>query len=147
MYLKEQNKDIKVIGIDAYGSIIKKYHETGMIDETENYSNTLEGVGKSIIPSNVKFDLIDEFVKVTDKASALKARSLANKEGLLVGYSSGSVLEGLYKMRDQFSKDDVLVLLFSDHGSKYIGKIYDDQWMEENGFLEPQYCLKEPITV
>ncbi|HKK88816.1 MAG TPA: cysteine synthase family protein [Saprospiraceae bacterium] len=146
-YLKEQNPDVQVIGIDAYGSIIKKYHETGMIDETENYSNTLEGVGKSIVPSNVKFDVIDEFIKVTDKGSALRARELAKTEGLLVGYSAGSVLEGLIKLRDRFTVNDYLVLLFSDHGSKYIGKIYDDQWMEEHGFLEPEYCLKEPITI
>lgn len=146
-YLKEQNPDVQVLGIDAYGSIIKKYHETGMIDENENYSNTLEGVGKSIIPSNVDFGIIDEFVKVSDKGSALRARSLASKEGLLVGYSSGSVLEGLFKMKDRFKPSDFIVLLFSDHGSKYIGKIYDDQWMEEHGFLEPQYCLKKPITV
>ncbi len=146
-YLKKQNPDLQVIGIDAYGSIIKKYHETGMIDETENYSNTLEGVGKSIIPSNVKFDIIDEFIKVTDKGSALRARELAKTEGLLVGYSAGSVLEGLIKIRDKFTVNDYIVLLFSDHGSKYIGKIYDDQWMEEQGFLEPEYCLKEPITI
>lgn len=146
-YLKEQNPNLQVIGIDAYGSIIKKYHETGMIDETENYSNTLEGVGKSIIPSNVKFDIIDKFIKVTDKGSALRARELARTEGLLVGYSAGSVLEGLIKLRDRFTVNDYIVLLFSDHGSKYIGKIYDDQWMEEHGFLEPEYCLKEPITI
>lgn len=146
-YLKEQNPNIKVIGIDAYGSIIKKYHETGVIDWDESYSNTLEGVGKSIIPDNVNFDIIDEFIKVEDKESALKARLLANKEGLLVGYSSGSVLEGLYKMKERFTSKDHIVLLFSDHGSKYIGKIYDDQWMEEHGFLEAEYSLKETVTV
>jgi cystathionine beta-synthase len=146
-FLKEMNPNLKVIGIDAYGSIIKKYHDTGMIDETENYSNTLEGVGKSIIPSNVNFDIIDEFIKVSDKGSALKARELAKREGLLAGYSAGSVLKGLYKIADRFDSSDYIVLLFSDHGSKYIGKIYDDQWMEEHGFLEPEYCLKEPITI
>ena len=135
-YLKEQNPDVRVIGVDAYGSVLKKYHETGQFDPKEIYPYKLEAVGKNIIPDNVYFEQIDEFVKVTDKAAALRARELARAEGILVGYSSGAVLQCLEQIKDRFTADDVVVVLFSDHGSKYFGKIFSDDWMRAQGFME-----------
>jgi len=135
-FLKEQDEDINVIGVDAYGSVLQKYHETGIYDESEIYSNRLEGVGKNIIPDNVDFDVINKFVKVTDKDSAFKARMLAANEGLLVGYSSGSTLSALYKVKNEIPENAVVVLLFSDHGSKYLSKVFNDEWMEDQGFNE-----------
>lgn len=134
-YLREQNPNVKVVGVDAYGSVLKKYHETGIYDEKEIYSYRIEGTGKNIIPANMDFKLIDRFVKVTDKDSALRARELARTEGLLVGYSSGAALQALEQLQDEIQEDDVVVLLFSDHGSKYTAKIFNDQWMREQGFM------------
>lgn len=135
-YLKEQNPLVQVIGVDAYGSVLKKYHETGEFDQNEIYPYKLEAVGKNIIPSNVNFDIIDRFIKVTDKDAAHTARKIATQEGILVGYSAGAALQGVLQMKDEFHPDDVVVVLFSDHGSKYFGKIYNDGWMKEQGFLE-----------
>lgn len=135
-YLKERNASVKVIGVDAYGSVLKKYHETGKFDPNEIYPYKLEAVGKNIIPDNVDFELIDQFVKVTDKAAAFRAREIATLEGILVGYSAGAALQGVFEMADQLRPSDVVVVLFSDHGSKYFGKIYNDEWMKEQGFLE-----------
>ncbi len=134
-YLKEQNPDIQVIAIDAYGSVLKKYYDTGIYDPNEIYSYRIEGTGKNIIPDNVRFEYIDRYVKVTDKHSAFKARRLAKQEGLLVGYSSGAVMQGLFEIRRDLKKDDLAVLIFADHGSRYLGKIFNDEWMEEQGFL------------
>lgn len=134
-YLKDQNPLIKVIGVDAYGSVLKKYHETGEFDPEEIYPYKLEAVGKNIIPDNVLFDRVDEFVKVKDDEAAMMARKLASEEGILVGYSAGAALKGLMQCADQLSEDDVVVVLFSDHGSKYFGKIFNDSWMEEQGFM------------
>ena len=149
-YLKEQSADVKIIGVDAYGSVLKKYHETGKFDPDEIYSNTLEGVGKSIIPGNTDFSVIDRFVKVYDQDSALMARLIAQKEGLFVGYSSGAALAGLYEIRNRLTPADVVVVLFSDHGSRYISKIYDDEWMNQQGFLEEseigQAVAELPVT-
>jgi cystathionine beta-synthase len=135
-YLKEMNPDIKLIGVDAYGSVLKKYHETGIYDMNEIYPYRIEGTGKNIIPANMEFDIIDRFVKVTDRDSALKARNLARKEGILAGYSSGACLACLDEIAPQLTPDDVVVLLFSDHGSKYVSKVFSDKWMEEQGFME-----------
>ena len=135
-YLKEQNPLVQVIGVDAYGSVLKKYHETREFDKTEIYPYKLEAVGKNIIPSNVDFDKIDEFFKVRDDVAAHRARELAKTEGILVGYSAGAALEGVFKIADRLKKDDVVVVLFSDHGSKYFGKIFNDDWMREQGFIE-----------
>lgn len=134
-YLKDQNPTIQVIGVDAYGSVLKKYHETGEFDPNEIYSYKLEAVGKNIIPDNVLFDRVDEFVKVTDAEAAHMARKLAVEEGILVGYSAGAALQGLMQCADQYQEDDVVVVLFSDHGSKYFGKIFNDDWMKEQGFI------------
>jgi cystathionine beta-synthase len=135
-YLQEQNQNLKVIAVDAYGSVLKKYHETGIYDEKEIYSYHMEGVGKNIIPSNFDFRLIDRFVKVTDKDSALCARKLARTEGIMAGYSSGATLQCLEQIKDELTSNDVVVLIFSDHGSKYATKVFNDAWMIEQGFLE-----------
>ena len=138
-YLKEQNPDIQIIGVDAYGSVLKKYWETGLFDKDEIYSYKIEGLGKTIIPDNVAFDLIDDFIKVPDRHSALRARQLAREEGLLVGYSSGAAMQAVFKMRRQLKPTDVVVVLFPDHGSRYLGKIYNDDWMRQQGFIrEPE---------
>ena len=134
-YLKEQNPAIKIWGIDTYGSVFKKYHETKEFDEKEIYSYITEGIGEDILPKNVDFDVIDFFEKVTDKDGALATRELAVKEGLFIGYSCGSAFQGLRQIKDKLTKDDVVVVLFHDHGSRYIGKVYNDDWMHDRGFL------------
>lgn len=135
-FLKEQNPDIVIWGIDTYGSVFKKYHETGQYDPEEIYPYLTEGIGEDIIPGNVDFDIIDHFEKVTDKDAALAARRLAREEGLLMGYSAGAALAGLHQLRDQLTSDDVVVVIFHDHGSRYIKKIYNDEWMRQQGFIE-----------
>jgi cystathionine beta-synthase len=134
-YLKEKNPNIKIWGADTYGSVFKKYHETGIFDENEIYSYITEGIGEDILPKNVQFDLIDHFEKVTDKDGALYTRELARKEGLFLGYSAGSAYAVIEQMKDQLTKDDVVVVLFHDHGSRYVGKVYNDDWMRDRGFL------------
>ncbi len=135
-YLKEQNPDIQILGVDVYGSVLKKYHETGVFDESEIYPYITEGVGEDIIPKNVDFGVIDFFEKVNDKEGAVMSRKLAREEGLLMGYSAGTAVAGLLKMSNRFKKDDVVVVIFHDHGSRYVGKIYNDEWMRERGFLD-----------
>lgn len=136
-YLKDQNPNVQVVGVDAYGSVLAKYHETGKFDEQEIRPYKVEGLGKTIIPGNVQFDVIDRFIKVNDYDSALCARKLAKEEGLFVGYSSGSALKAVLELSKDLKEDDVVVVLFSDHGSKYLGKIYNDAWMDEQ-FCGPQ---------
>jgi cystathionine beta-synthase len=137
-YLKEKNPNIKIIGVDAYGSVLKKYWETGIYDPNEIKPYKVEGLGKNIIPNNMDFDLIDEYLRVTDKDSALRARELARKEGLMVGYSSGSAMQAVFQIAHTLKPDDVVVALFSDHGSRYLGKIYDDNWMLDQGYLQQE---------
>jgi cystathionine beta-synthase len=134
-YLKEQNPNIRIIGIDAYGSVLKKFWETGIYDPNEIKPYKVEGLGKNIIPSNIDFSLIDDFIKVNDRDSALRARELAAKEGLLMGYSSGSAMQGIFQIQHELDENSVVVALFSDHGSRYLGKIYNDGWMTEQGYL------------
>lgn len=134
-YLKEQNPNIQIIGVDTYGSTLKEYHETGKIDESAIYSYTTEGIGEDIIPENIDFDIIDRFVKVTDKDGAVMARALAREEGFFVGYSSGSAVQGIVEIKDSLTPDDLVVTLFHDHGSRYVAKLYNDNWMKEKGFL------------
>ena len=135
-YLKEQNSDIKVWGIDTYGSVFKKYHETGEFDESEIYPYITEGIGEDIIPKNVDFDIIDHFEKVTDKDGALMARRLAREEGLMLGYSAGSAVAGLLQMKDQLREGDVVVVVIHDHGSRYVNKLYNDEWIKARGWAE-----------
>ncbi|WP_394748652.1 PLP-dependent cysteine synthase family protein [Spongiimicrobium salis] len=137
-YLKEQNPNIKVIGVDAYGSVLKKYHETGELDTNEIYPYRIEGLGKNLIPGATDFDCIDTFVKVTDEASAHTAREVSKKEGIFVGYTSGAVTQALKQLdaEGEFNENDNIVVIFPDHGSRYMSKIYSDQWMEDQGFFD-----------
>jgi len=135
-YLKEKNPNIKIWGIDTYGSVFKKYHETGIFDQNEIYSYITEGIGEDILPKNVNFDIIDGFEKVTDKDGAVYTRKLAREEGIFVGNSAGSAVKGLLQLKKHFKPDDVVVVLFHDHGSRYVGKMFNDDWMRERGFLD-----------
>jgi len=144
-YLKEQNPNIKVWGIDTYGSVFKKYHETGEFDEKEVYPYVTEGIGEDIIPKNVDFSLIDHFEKVSDKDGAVYTRRLAREEGLLMGYSAGSAVKGVLQLKDQLKKEDVVVIIFHDHGSRYVGKVYNDDWMRDRGFLEEDITLEQVL--
>ncbi|MCO6494016.1 MAG: pyridoxal-phosphate dependent enzyme [Phaeodactylibacter sp.] len=146
-YLKEKNPGIKVWGIDTYGSVFKKYHETGEFDEKEIYPYITEGIGEDILPKNVEFEVIDYFEKVTDKDGALMARRLAREEGLLLGYSAGSAMAGLLQLKDKLTKDDVVVVVIHDHGSRYVGKIFNDDWMRERGFLEREMSVKDILAM
>lgn len=145
-YLKSQNPNIQVWGIDTYGSVFKKYHETGEFDEKEIYPYITEGIGEDILPKNVDFSVIDYFEKVSDKDGALAARRLASEEGILLGYSAGSAIAGLKQLKDRLTKDDVVVVIFHDHGSRYVGKIYNDDWMRERGFLSDHLTVGELIA-
>jgi cystathionine beta-synthase len=142
-YLKERNPKIQVWGIDTYGSVFKKYKETGIFDPKEIYPYITEGIGEDILPKNVDFDLIDHFEKVTDKDGAIAARRLAREEGILLGYSAGSALAGLLQLGDRLKKDDIVVIIFHDHGSRYVGKIYNDDWMRQRGFLEKELSVRD----
>lgn len=144
-FLKEKNPNIKVWGIDTYGSVFKKYHETGEFDTKEIYPYITEGIGEDILPKNVDFTLIDHFEKVTDKDGALMARRLAREEGMLLGYSAGSAVAGLLQLKAHFKPDDVVVVVIHDHGSRYVGKIFNDDWMRERGFLEDELTVKDLI--
>ncbi len=135
-YLKEKNPDIKVWAVDSYGSLLKKYFDTGIVDENEVYPYISEGFGEDFIPANYDMKYIDAFTKVTDKDGALMARRIAKEEGLFCGYSAGSCLQGLMQLKGSLKKGDVVVCIFHDHGSRYVAKIYNDQWMMERGFLE-----------
>ncbi|NNC71231.1 MAG: pyridoxal-phosphate dependent enzyme [Flavobacteriaceae bacterium] len=137
-YLKEKNKNIKVWGVDTYGSVFKKYHETGIFDENEIYPYITEGIGEDILPKNVDFDIIDGFTKVTDKDAAVFTRKLAKEEGIFVGNSAGSAIKGVLQLKEHFKENDVVVVLFHDHGSRYVGKMFNDDWMRERGFLEKE---------
>ena len=135
-YLKEQNPTIKVWGIDTYGSVFKKFKETGIFDKHEIYPYITEGIGEDFLPGNVDFSVIDHFEKVTDKDAALMTRRLAREEGIFAGNSAGSAMAGLLQLKDQFTKDDLVVVIFHDHGSRYLGKMFNDDWMREKGFIE-----------
>ncbi len=137
-YLKEQNPDIKIIGVDAFGSVLQKYHETGEFDANEIYPYRIEGLGKNLIPTATDFDLIDKFTKVSDEESAHTARELVKTEGLFVGYTSGAALQAVKQLNDEgeFKKEDKIVIIFPDHGSRYMTKIFNDDWMEEQGFFD-----------
>lgn len=137
-YLKEQNPKINVIGVDAFGSVLKKYHETKEFDEKEIYPYRIEGLGKNLIPTATDFDTIDEFIKVTDEESAHTARQIAKTEGLFVGYTSGAAMQAIKQLGDdgRFKSSDCVVVIFPDHGSRYMSKIYSDKWMNDQGFFD-----------
>lgn len=134
-YLKEQNPNIKIIGIDTYGSVFKKYHETGEFDESEIYPYITEGIGEDILPKNVDFEVIDHFEKVTDKDAALYTRHLARQEGIFVGNSAGAAIAGIRQIKPMLDTESVVVVLFHDHGSRYVGKMFNDDWMKQQGFM------------
>lgn len=136
-FLKEQNPNIKVIGVDAFGSVLKKYHETGKLDEKEIYPYRIEGLGKNLIPGATDFKIINEYIKVTDSESAHTAREVSRTEGMFVGYTSGAAMQALKQLneRKEFDENSNVVVIFPDHGSRYMSKIYSDQWMEDQGFM------------
>ncbi|MEJ1222058.1 PLP-dependent cysteine synthase family protein [Sediminicola sp. 1XM1-17] len=140
-YLKEKNPNIRIIGVDAFGSVLKKYHETREFDSNEIYPYRIEGLGKNLIPSTTNFDVIDEFVKVTDEESAHTAREVSKTEGMFVGYTSGAVMQAVKQLdeKGEFGKDSNVVVIFPDHGSRYMSKIYSDQWMEDQGFFDSKH--------
>ncbi len=145
-YLKEQNPNIKIIGVDAFGSVIKKFHETGVFDANEIYPYRIEGLGKNLIPGATDFDVIDEFIKVTDEESAHTAREISLKEGIFAGYTCGAVMQAIKQLdaENKFGKESNVVAIFPDHGSRYMSKIYSDQWMEAQGFLNNQKVEETP---
>jgi len=144
-YLKEKNPSIKVWGIDSYGSVFKKYKETGIFDKNEIFPYITEGIGEDFLPKNVDFEVIDYFEKVTDKDAALMTREIARKEGIFVGNSAGAAIAGLLQMGDKLKEDDVVVVIFHDHGSRYMGKMYNEDWLRERGFLKDEKLTAERI--
>ena len=144
-YLKERNPNIKIWGIDTYGSVFKKYHETGIFDENEIYSYITEGIGEDILPKNVDFSLIDGFTKVTDKDAAVYTRKLALEEGIFVGNSAGAAIKGVLQLKEHFKPEDVVVVLFHDSGSRYVGKMFNDDWMRERGFLDEDITTAQDV--
>lgn len=137
-YLKEQNPNVRILGVDAYGSVLKKYHETGEFDKNEIFPYRIEGLGKNLIPTATDFKVIDKFIKVTDEEAAHAARELAKEEGLFLGYTSGAALQAVrqFAAEGEFDKNSKVVILFPDHGSRYMSKIYSDDWMREQGFFD-----------
>ena len=148
-YLKEQNPNIQILGVDAFGSILKKFHETSEFDTKEIYPYRIEGLGKNLIPSATNFQVIDEFEKVTDEAAAHKARELAMVEGLFTGYTSGAVLQATtqYAEKGYFDNNSVVVMILPDHGSRYMEKIYSDDWMREQGFFDAKQQEKNSLEI
>ncbi|RZK51022.1 MAG: pyridoxal-phosphate dependent enzyme [Pedobacter sp.] len=144
-YLKEKNPNIKVWGIDTYGSVFKKYKETGILDKDEIYPYITEGIGEDFLPQNVNFDVIDLFEKVTDKDAALMTRDIARKEGIFAGNSAGSAIAGLLQLKNKLKPEDVVVVIFHDHGSRYMGKMYNEDWLRERGFLKDEKLTARSI--
>ena len=134
-FLKEKNPDVKIWGVDAYGSVLKKYHETKIFDKNEIYPYDTEGIGEDMLPKNVDFELIDGFTKVTDRDAAIFCRKLLKDEGMFLGNSAGAAIKGVLQLREKFNENDIVVVLFHDHGSRYLKKIYNDDWMKAKGYL------------
>lgn len=137
-YLKEKNPAVQILGIDTYGSVFKKLKETGIFDKNEIYPYITEGIGEDFVPENVDLNLIDYFEKVTDKDAAVMTRRIAREEGIFAGNSAGSAMAGLLQMKDRFKKGDVVVVIFHDHGTRYLGKMYNDEWMRDRGFIQDE---------
>ncbi|WP_196894518.1 PLP-dependent cysteine synthase family protein [Aureivirga marina] len=148
-YLKEQNPDIKIIGVDAYGSILKKFHETREFDANEIYPYRIEGLGKNLIPTATDFDVIDKFEKVTDEASAHRARELALTEGIFAGYTSGAAMQAVVQLAEagEFDENSRVVVIFPDHGSRYMSKVYSDAWMQEQGFFDTEKIANPEVQI
>jgi cystathionine beta-synthase len=140
-FLKEKNPDIRVIGVDAFGSVLKKFHETGEFDSEEIYPYRIEGLGKNLIPDATDFTVIDKFIKVTDEESAHMTREISRSEGLFVGYTSGAAIQAVKQLDEQkeFDKKSNVVIIFPDHGSRYMSKVYSDQWMNDQGFFDSKH--------
>jgi cystathionine beta-synthase len=146
-FLKERNPNIKTWGIDTYGSVFKKYKETGIFDKNEIYPYSTEGIGEDFLPKNVDFSVIDHFEKVTDKDAAIMTRRIAREEGIFAGNSAGAAMAGVIQLRDKFKPDDIVVVVFHDHGSRYLGKMFNDDWMREKGFLEKTGLTARDLVV
>lgn len=146
-YLKEKNPKVKILGVDAYGSVLKKYHETREFDDKEIYPYRIEGLGKNLIPTATDFDMIDKFVKVSDEESAHCAREISTKEGLFVGYTSGAAMQAVKQLSEEgeFKQNDKIVVVFPDHGSRYMSKVYSDKWMENQGFFDSKTEVQSTI--
>ncbi len=146
-FLKEQSPDIRILGVDAYGSVLKKYHETQEFDKKEIYPYRIEGLGKNLIPTATDFEIIDSFTKVKDEDAAHMARHISQNEGMFVGYTSGAAMQAVMQLADQgeFDKDSKVVVIFPDHGSRYMSKIYNDKWMQDQGFFDTKISEKFPI--
>jgi len=144
-YLKEKNPAVKIWGIDTYGSVFKKYKETGVFDKSEIYPYITEGIGEDFLPRNVDFDVIDHFEKVTDKDAALMTREIARQEGIFVGNSAGAAIAGLLQLKDSLKEGDLVVVIFHDHGSRYMGKMFNEDWLRERGFLKDKKLTAERI--
>jgi len=145
-FLKEKNPNIKILGIDTYGSVFKKYKETGIFDKNEIYPYITEGIGEDFLPQNVDFSIIDHFEKVTDKDAAVMTRRITREEGIFAGNSAGSAMAGLMQMTDKFGPNDVVVVIFHDHGTRYLGKMFNDDWMLEKGFLDRKGLIARDIV-
>lgn len=145
-YLKEKNPNIQILGIDTYGSVFKKYKETGIFDKNEIYPYVTEGIGEDFLPANVDFNIIDHFEKVTDKDAALMTREIVKREGIFVGNSAGSAMAGLLQMKDKFKKDDVVVVIFHDHGTRYLGKMFNDDWMRMKGYFDKKGLVAKDLV-
>src|SRR5246500_2920826 len=145
-YLKEKKPKIQVLGVDTYGSVFKKYKETGIFDKNEIYPYITEGIGEDFLPKNVDFNVIDHFEKVTDKDAAIMTRRIAREEGIFAGNSAGSAMAGLLQLRDRFAADDLIVVIFHDHGSRYLGKMFNDDWMREKGFIEKHGLMARDLV-
>ncbi|WP_045802777.1 PLP-dependent cysteine synthase family protein [Flagellimonas lutaonensis] len=145
-YLKEKNPAIRILGVDAYGSVLQKYHETGEFDHNEIYPYRIEGLGKNLIPSATDFNSIDRYIKVSDADSAHMTRKLAHAEGLFLGYTSGAAMQALVQLNTEgeFDKDSVVVVVFPDHGSRYMSKVYSNEWMENQGFFDTESVEEAP---
>ena len=145
-FLKEQKSSVKVWGIDTYGSVFKKYKETGVFDKNEIYPYITEGIGEDFLPKNVDFSVIDHFEKVTDRDAAIMTSRIAREEGIFAGNSAGSAMAGLLQLADRFKAGETVVVIFHDHGTRYLGKMYNPEWMRAKGFLDKKGLIARDLV-